>query len=230
MAPVRPTALVTGAGRGFGRAVALGLVARDWEVLGLVRRPGATLGAVRVLNGDITEETTATIVERALDGRSLDLLVNNAGVDRGGHRLETLEPSVIMDMTAVHAAGAAQVMRAALPALRRADAAQVVNVSSRLGSMRHAAEMRYRDLHQSIAYRMAKAAQNMLTLAAAEALEGSGIAVCAVHPGRLRTDMAAPDADLDVDVAVHRLLEWLASGEDVNRRFYSLDTQDDLPW
>ncbi len=77
---------------------------------------------------------------------------------------------------------------------------------------------------------MAKAALNMYTLTVAEAVAGSGLAVCSVHPGRLRTEMAAPDADLEVTEAVDRLLAWLGSGEDLAGRFYSLDSQSDLPW
>ena len=77
---------------------------------------------------------------------------------------------------------------------------------------------------------MAKAALNMYTLTVSEVLAGSDLAVCAVHPGRLRTEMAAPDADLEVTDAVDRLLAWLESGEDLAGRFYSLDTESDLPW
>ncbi len=224
-----PTALVTGAGRGFGRGLAEELFNRGWSVVALVRRrPGDAL-PITYLVGDVTHDATANRIRIALEGRPLHLLVNNAGIDGGSNLPEEVDPAIVLEMAAVHAAGAARMMRAAWPALVRGAPSRIVNVSSRLGSLTHAAEGRYRHLDQSIAYRMAKASLNMLTLASAEVLEASGIDICAVHPGRLRTKMAAPDADIDVDVAARRMLDWLDSGE-VAGRFYSLDTESDLPW
>lgn len=224
------TALITGAGRGFGRGLAAALAAQGWSVFGLVRSIPPDPLPISYLHADVTSPEAADAVAAALAGRRLDLLVNNAGIDVGSHRPDDLDPAVVMASMAVHAAGAARMMRAALPALRRAPRATIINVSSRLGSMQHAAERRYVHLEQSIAYRMAKSAVNMLTLASAEALADTSIAVCAIHPGRLRTDMAAPDADLDVDEAVARLLRWLRSGSRVDGRFYSLDDETELPW
>ncbi len=198
--------------------------------MGLVRATPETLLRIEYLLGDVTDPAVSATIAAALEGHTLDLLVNNAGVDGGSNLPGEVEAETVMEMMAVHAAGAARVTRAALPALERAGTAVVVNVSSRLGSLTHAGEKRYRNLEQSIAYRMAKAALNMYTLASAEVLSGTGVAMCAVHPGRLRTEMAAPDADLDVADAVGRLLAWLRSGEALAGRFYSLDTRSDLPW
>jgi NAD(P)-dependent dehydrogenase (short-subunit alcohol dehydrogenase family) len=226
---VSRTALITGANRGFGRGVALELHERGWTVLGVVRTADAHPLPVEYLSGDVTDPAAARDIALALEGRSLDLLVNNAGIDGGSHLPDEVDAEVVLRMAAVHAAGAARVTRAALPAMRRSGDAQVVNISSRLGSLALAADRSFGHLNQSIAYRMAKAALNMFTLAAAEAVGGSGIAFCAVHPGRLRTEMAAPDADLDVAMAARRLVNWLETAH-VAGRFYSLDTESDLPW
>ena len=199
-------------------------------MLGVVRTAAAHPLPFECLLGDVTDPAAARDIALALEGRSLHLLVNNAGIDGGSHLPDEVDPEVVLRMAAVHAAGAARVTRAALPALRRSGGdAQVVNISSRLGSLALAADGSFGHLNQSIAYRMAKAALNMFTLAAAEAVGRSGIAFCAVHPGRLRTEMAAPDADLDVAVAARRLVDWLETAH-VAGRFYSLDTESDLPW
>ncbi len=195
-----------------------------------MRRPPTTALDATIVTGDVTDAGVVTRIREALGDQPLRLLVNNAGVDGGSHRPEELDVDIVERMLEVNAIGAARVLHAALPALYRAEQATVVNVSSRLGSLAHASAGRYAHLHQSIAYRMSKAALNMLTLTAAEGLGDAPIAVCSVHPGRLRTEMAAPDADLDADVAARRLLDWLESGERVGGRFYSLDTESDLPW
>ena len=223
-------ALITGAGRGFGAELARQLSGAGWVVLGLVRATPEQPLPIRYVFGDVTHESAAAAISQALAGQPLHLLINNAGIDRGSHLPEHVDATTVMEMMAVHAAGAARVTAAALPALRRAPQATVVNVSSRLGSLGHASAGRYQHLHQSIAYRMAKAALNMLTLASTEADDSETIAYCAVHPGRLRTGMAAPDADLDVEVAANRLIRWLESGTHVDGRFYSLDDACDLPW
>ncbi len=224
------TALITGAGRGFGRGLAEELHERGWEVIGLVRNEPQRPLPITYLQGDVTHPEVAITLADALVDKKLELLVNNAGIDGGSNLPAEVEAETVMAMMEVHAAGAARITRAALPALRRSGNARVVNVSSRLGSLTHAAEGRYRDLEQSIAYRMAKAALNMYTLASSEVLGSSGVAMCAVHPGRLRTEMAAPDADLEVAEAVRRLLAWLDAADAVAGRFYSLDLESDLPW
>jgi NAD(P)-dependent dehydrogenase (short-subunit alcohol dehydrogenase family) len=56
---------------------------------------------------------------------------------------------------------------------------------------------------------MAKAAQNMFSASIHRELRGTGIAVFAVHPGRIRTRMGSPDADMSAEEAAKRFAGWL---------------------
>ena len=78
--------------------------------------------------------------------------------------------------------------------------------------------------------RISKAAQNMLTACLHRELGPEGIAVYAVHPGRLRTRMGSADADVEVEEAAARLLDWLARARATEPVAYVEPGRDDLPW
>ena len=75
-------------------------------------------------------------------------------------------------------------------ALAKSDHPRIINVSSRLGSL-HKMANRVSARHFSYSYRIAKAAQNMLTLCLQQEFENKGISVTAIHPGKLKTDIGA---------------------------------------
>lgn len=205
------TALITGAGTGFGLAVATALSARGTTVVGLVRRAesaGAVAGRATVLVGDVTDPATERVIAAGI-GPSLDLLLNNAGRMTAGARLAEVDPAGVLELVDLHCNGALRCTRAALPALRASGRATVVNVSSRLGSLGRVAEGSYDELRVSYAMRISKAALNMATACLARELAADGIAVHAVHPGRIRTAMASADADLEPEDAAARFLAWL---------------------
>jgi len=135
-------AIVTGAGSGIGRAVALSLAMRGASLV-LVGRTREKLAetarliavrsgsAAEVVAGDVAEEGVrgqAIEVARRRLGR-LDILVNNAGIVRAG-RLENIEVSEIRAMIEVDLIAPILFAREALPALRESGEGVIVNVSS----------------------------------------------------------------------------------------------------
>lgn len=222
--------MVSGVSRGLGRALVEVLVARDWEVIGLSRGEVTTPVGASVLTCDVTDPDVAPQIEEALSGRSLDLLIHNAGVYEGSHRIEDFDPEDLAQSIDVHAIAAATLLNAALPALYRAERPRVVNVSSRLASLARAADGTYAHLHQSLAYRVGKAALNMLTLVAAESLRDTPIELSAVHPGRLRTAMGARDADMSPQEGAERLITWIESDSPHHKVFYDIEEGAIIPW
>lgn len=192
-------ALVSGASRGIGRAIALTLAAEGASVAVNYRqdRQGAEetsrlarrLGAdVLVVQGDVSEPQAAeTAVARCLEqfGR-LDVLVNNAGT-----ALSALLVDTGVDdwdrLMAVHLRGSFNLSKAALRPMMEARRGRIVNISSSWGLVGAAGE---------VAYSTAKAGLLGFTRALAKEVAPWSITVNAVAPGATDTDMLA---DLTAD-------------------------------
>ena len=123
-------------------------------------------------------------------GRSLDLLVCNAGVflDRG-RSLEELTAEDWSRTLAVNVTGVAETVRVLLPALRRGSESKIAIISSQMASQERAKGGSY-------VYRASKAAVLNFGRNLAQDLRREGIAVGIYHPGWVSTDMGGPDADL----------------------------------
>lgn len=211
-----PSVLVTGAGRGFGRALLEEYARRGWTTLPLVRDAGVaeelrrTFERCRPVLTDLTADGAEDAIAAALgaEGLPLDLLVNNAGIVRKLRGLAAAEAADLEAHVRVHCVGALRATRAALPWLARAERPLVVNVSSRFGSIARTAAGEFRGLY---AYHCAKAAENMLTACLDAELRASGVRVFAAHPGKLRTPHGAADADTDPSDAARAFAAWAAA-------------------
>lgn len=197
----RSTALVTGAGRGIGRAVAGELAARGWTVLGAVRRePTEPLPeGVETVRFDVTAPDPSVIPRR------LELLVNNAGVDTDNLPLEAVPADEWRRLLETNVVGLAEVTRLCLPALRHGVEPAVCNLTSAgLG-----VPMPFFSV-----YRASKAAASALTESLAIELAPLGIRVLEVLPGPVATDMLAASATVPQAIAVEgyeRLAELVAT-------------------
>ena len=230
-------ALVTGANRGLGLELVRQLLAAGSHVVAACRHPGKATalntlageypGRLHVLPLDVAEPKTHAELARELplvlgdDGR-LDLLVNNAGVLHSGERFGHLTATNLDDSFRTNAAGPLLLTQALAPLL--ADGAKVVNLSSRLGSVGLTTRF------GTPSYNISKAALNMATALMARALADRGIAVIALSPGWVRTDMGGADAELEPAQAMAGLLRVAQSlGPDDSGRF--VDWQGDaVPW
>lgn len=185
-------ALISGASRGIGRAIALALAAEGTAVMvnylqdrtgaeetcRLARQAGVDALATQ---GDVSEPRAAEdAIARCLDrfGR-LDVLVNNAG---------TALSSLLVDTTvdewdrlmAVHLRGSFNLARAALRPMMDARSGRIINLSSIWGLVGAAGE---------VAYSTAKAGVIGFTRALAKEVGAWNITVNAVAPGAINTDM-----------------------------------------
>lgn len=223
-----PLVVVTGAGRGFGRAVAEAFAGQGWDVIGVVRTvPSAAVPGIRWVRWDVGCDDVGPLVD-AVGNRPVDVLVNNAGVGNQQNRIGLLETGELDKIMNINVNGCIRAVKALLPQLREAPAPIVLNISSRLGSAHDQAAGKYAGLSTSYAYRMSKAAQNMLTLALAHELAPQ-VRVWAVHPGVLATSLGQADANGDVSAAARRFVALAAGTGTGSPRFCSLG-EADLPW
>ncbi|SFB28604.1 NADP-dependent 3-hydroxy acid dehydrogenase YdfG [Amycolatopsis marina] len=127
------TVLITGAGRGIGRATAQQLAASGWDVIAGVRDEvaGKTLAAesprIRPIELDITVAEHLSRLSDVLPGR-LDAVVNNAGIAVGGP-VETVALADLRHQLEVNVIGQVAVVQAVLPRLRKSRG-RIVFVSS----------------------------------------------------------------------------------------------------
>jgi 2-hydroxycyclohexanecarboxyl-CoA dehydrogenase len=203
------TALVTGSGRGIGRAIALALAAdsravavadiRDEEAAETASMIASGGGHAQAVRLDVTDRDSVRAgVERARrELGPIEILVNNAGWDELVPFLETDEP--FWDrVIEVNFKGCLRVTREVLPAMVEAGWGRVVNIGSdagRVGSSRESV------------YSGAKAAVIAFTKTIAREVARSGVTANAVCPGPTRTP----------------LLEGMASGEEGEKLVTALE-------
>ena len=220
-----PTALVTGASRGLGAAVAAALSRRGWRLVVDGRDPdrlAATVAAlprpdlVTAVPGDVADPAHRAALAAAVGDR-LDLLVNNAS-ELGPTplpRLADLPPAALERVLAVNTVAPLALVQAVLPALERAGGV-VLDISS------DAAVEAYEGWG---GYGASKAALDQLT--AVLAAEHPALRVYAVDPGDMATDMhraADPDATgLPEPAAVVPALLRLVDGDLPSGRYRAAD-------
>lgn len=217
--PDRPVALVTGASRGIGAAVARQLAAAGMHVVVNFRsraeQADAVVAAIEAANGtaetlgaDISAESEVRAMVRAIKHRHgrIDVLVNNAGITADGYAammsLEKWSSVVETNLT-----GAFLCSREVMKMMLARDAGVIVNVASVAGLLGTVGQANYS---------AAKAGLIGLTKSLARELGPRGVRVNAVVPGFIDTDMlrTLPPGELDRQLG-HVLLGRTGSAEEV---------------
>jgi NAD(P)-dependent dehydrogenase (short-subunit alcohol dehydrogenase family) len=186
--------IVTGAGRGFGRELALRL-AHEGAAVGVISRNRAELDAVAAeieASGGKAFAATADVVDRAQVEAAVtavqaalgpvSLLVNNAGLDRPFGPIGHVDPDEWWATISIHVRHPLLFMTALLPAMLERGKGHIVNIAS-LGG-------RVVEPNMS-AYAVGKAAEIRLTEHVAAETRGRGIGVFAIEPGTVITSMGA---------------------------------------
>lgn len=184
-------AIVTGAGAGIGRAIALRLAAEGAQVLvndlSLLRAEKtvaditAAEGQAQAVGGDVSDPTDVDLLFKACESRwgACSLLVNNAGMVQQRPFAE-MELNDWDRMIAVHLRGCFLTCRRALGPMLEAGRGSIVNIASQLGQIGGV------DL---VHYSAAKAGIIGLTKALAREVSSAGVRVNAVAPGPINTEL-----------------------------------------
>ena len=242
----KKVALITGANKGLGLETARQLGKLGYTVLigsrdplkgevaaRLMRNEGIDVRVVKLdVNRQADIDAAAAMVESEF-GR-LDVLVNNAGVmiEKGWTKnttsettLENLRATFEANLFAVVA-----VTKALLPALKKADAARIVNVSSILGSVSLQATKGSPTYSTKLfAYNASKAALNVYTISLAHELRNTKIKVNSAHPGWVKTDLGGSAAPMNVVDGAKTEVELATLGDDgPSGGFFHMG--EEIPW
>ncbi|KVH35243.1 hypothetical protein WT01_21950 [Burkholderia cepacia] len=214
----RPVALVTGASRGIGRAVARGLAA-DGYTVALVARTAAALETVAAdiaASGaapplahaiDVGDEAAIADVIRAVHARTgrIDVLFNGAGIVRRG--TAALSDADARELIDTNLLGALNVIRAVAPFMRRSGSGHIVNVASRSALLPKAGNG---------GYAASKAALRAYGDALYQELARDGVKVTTLCPSYVHTEQSARQTWLSDDDKipaedVYRTVRYLLS-------------------
>ncbi len=222
-------ALITGASRGLGLALVTRYAARaDWHVFAVARDPDASEelaravrdsgGRITVVTADVAMADAGMTIASKVGGKTLDLLVNNAGA-MDEHELADLTQDDLVEIFKVNAFAPLLVTQALRKKL--ASGAKIVNITSVLGSIARAGE-------GYLAYGMSKAALNMLTKKLASELHD--VAVLSLHPGWVQTRMGGPGASITVDTSADGMVRVIDGFDRRRSGSYLAYDGSNIPW
>jgi NAD(P)-dependent dehydrogenase (short-subunit alcohol dehydrogenase family) len=193
-------ALVTGANKGIGKAIARGLArdgfvvylgARDLEKGKAAQEELRAEGEVRVIALDVTDARSVTAARQTieLEAGQLDVLVNNAGISSApGSRFSVPMVETAENMRAVYETNVFAVVtvtNAFIPLLLKSTAGRIVNVTSKRGSIGEEGAWVGRP---NMAYSSSKTALNAITVHYARSLAETAVKVNGAAPGHVATD------------------------------------------
>ncbi len=215
----RPAALVTGANRGIGKAIADGLAAAGLTVIRGARAPDPRDTAQRHL--DITDPRSVAQLVGGLE--RLDVLVNNAGVllDSGTRGVDA-DLDVARRTLETNLFGSWRLTQACIPLLRASPHPRIVNLSSGMGQLDEMGG-------GSPGYRISKTALNALTRILSVELAGAGVLVNALCPGWVRTDMGGAGATRTLEEGADTAV-WLATLPDNGPTGGFFRNRSPIPW
>ena len=210
-------AVVTGAGRGIGKAIALGFAAAGASVgcgartaVELTQTVGdieAAGGRALAVVGDVAEETAVLqlINQTAAAFGGLDILVINAGMSPAKTAVADSSPADWQRTIEVNLLGAYHCARAAIPHLQARGGGKIITVGSGLG---------HRGLAGGSAYAVSKAGLWMFTRVLAQELWPDNISVNELIPGPVDTVMTSTSPS-NPDSVASISGEWMKQPEDV---------------
>jgi NAD(P)-dependent dehydrogenase (short-subunit alcohol dehydrogenase family) len=231
--------LVTGANRGLGLEFVRQLLARGDAVTACCREPDKAT-ELNALSGDgacdrlkiypldVTDPAAiAALPARLGDGLPLDVVINNAGIASGqDETLGEFDGAVMERVLYTNSVAPMLVTQALVPLLESGGTSpKVICITSGLGSITQAEGLLY-----GLSYGMSKAALNMGVKKLSSDLQRRGIAILALHPGWVQTDMGGANATLKPPESIHGMLAVIDKlGLEGTGRFVNY-AGEELPW
>lgn len=192
-----PSVLITGASRGLGLEFARQYAADGWRVFACARDPETP--ELRKIGGqvsrhrlDVCNGGDLSALKSELNGKSVDVLINNAGVygqPRGRGGWGDINDEAWAQTMRVNVTAPIRVTDALIGNVEKSERKTLVYISSRMGSIAE-------NPGGSYVYRSSKAALNSAVKGLSADLKAKGIIAVVFHPGWVRTDMGGPNATL----------------------------------
>lgn len=222
------TVLITGVGRGIGRALAHVFLKNEYSVIGT-----STTGVVdfahenlSVLRLDLSSPASieeCTEVIRGM-GKEIDILINNAGVLLDEDET-TLIPEKLRATLEVNLIGTADFTEHLLTSVTTRG--HIIFISSTAGSLEYEGHLISHFPMHYPAYKISKTALNMYMRTLAMRTKGSGPIVSSIHPGWVQTEMGGAEADISPEQAADAIYRFALTSPESGFFWFK---GEKLPW
>ncbi|WP_461535299.1 SDR family oxidoreductase [Spongorhabdus nitratireducens] len=226
------TIVITGGNRGIGLELTLQALDAGMKVIATCRDSSnaPALDALRshpaleVLELEVTSTESVQAFTQKLSGKTIDVLVNNAGIKGSNEQgLTSMDYSAWLHTFEVNTLSPFHLTTALLENLKQSSRPRVIAISSMMGSLSRVSTGLY-------AYRSSKAALNKVMQVMALELMEDGIIVCPMHPGWVKTDMGGEAADITVQESASGLLSFINQvTPEQSGRFWTWEGEEH-PW
>tara|TARA_Y100001973_G_scaffold80916_1_gene119196 strand:- start:592 stop:1263 length:672 start_codon:yes stop_codon:yes gene_type:complete len=216
--------VITGANRGIGLELARHYAREGCEVIGVCRQSSDELATVanQVIDGvDVTTEAGIDALKTGLAGKSISLLINNAGLLQD-EQLGNIDFDSIRTQMEINAYAPLRVTETLVPQIR--EGGKIANITSRMGSIAD------NDSGGRYGYRASKAALNAFGKSLAVDLKPRGIAVAQLHPGYVKTRMVNFGGLITPEESAKGLAERIANLNLENSGSFWHSNGEELPW
>ena len=229
-----PTLLITGANRGIGLELCKQYLNDDWVVHACCRNPkkatelnklAETSDKLTLHELEVTKEKQMDALKKALKGKPVDILINNAGVHAlGASQFGKTDDEAWEEAVAVNLIAPMKMMEHFVENIAMSDKKIIASMSSKMGSMEDNGS------GGAYAYRATKAALNAVMVSAAHDLHHLDITALILHPGWVRTDMGGPHGEISVKQSGEMLRNILAECDITDSgKFFDIDGTI-IPW
>ena len=222
------TALITGVGKGIGKALAIKFLNEGYAVI------GTSIGGIldysnknlRVFTLDLrlTESIAEAVSNTAKIGTKIDFVINNAGVLLDEEENAVI-PEKLRQTLEVNLIGSADFTERILPFVK--PGGHIIFISSTAGSIERTGQALNHWPNLYPAYKISKAAINMYMRTLALRLKAQNIVVSSVHPGWVKTEMGGEEAEIFPEESANWIYKIAVSRPETGQ-FWFQDKK--LPW
>ncbi|MDV7341103.1 SDR family oxidoreductase [Terasakiella sp. A23] len=226
-----PTVLITGANRGLGLEFVKQYAEAGWNVLACCRQPDAatslkeTDGNVSLHALDVCDFGAVDQLAQNLSDTPIDVLINNAGAfGPRGEAISEISYGEWEEVLRINILAPTKIASAFLPHIEKSDQKKIVFISSIMGSVGN------NSVGGEYIYRSSKAGLNGVIKSLSLDVMLKNIAVLALHPGWVQTDMGGANAAITPSESItgmRKVIDGLSMEN--TGQFYSYDGTD-IPW
>ncbi len=218
------TAVITGANRGIGLALAEQLHNKGWDIIAICRSESEeieNIASMVISSIDVTDPEQLQQVKAIIGQQQIDLLINNAGLLKD-EVLGEIDYDTMREQFEINALAPLMVTETLLPNM--VEGSKVANITSRMGSIAD------NDSGGRYGYRASKAAFNAIGKSLAEDLKTQGIAVAQLHPGWVQTRMVNFSGLISTEESAKGLIERIEQLTLANTGGFWHTNGEQLPW